>query len=89
MYNRLYWYLDEISCVLIQRNRKWFNKALPRFNEIWKTIEEEKDKGYDHRAPKKRVPKTQINVDELSGVHSISNLPKTKSICLIKLDSSN
>jgi len=89
LYNRLYWYLDEISCVLIQRNRKWFNKALPRFNEIWKTIEEEKDKGYEHRAPKKRIPKIQINVDDVSGVHSISNLPDTKSICLIKLDSSN
>lgn len=49
-----YWYLNEVSCVIIPQNRAWFHAALPRFQEIWATIEQERVSGYDHRLPKKR-----------------------------------
>jgi hypothetical protein len=28
LFNTIYWYLDEFSCVLIQRNRQWFAAAV-------------------------------------------------------------
>ena len=50
-----YWYLHEVSCTIIPRNRAWFQAALPRFQDIWSTIERERVTGYDHRLPKKRT----------------------------------
>jgi YqaJ-like viral recombinase domain len=50
-----YWYLNEVSCVIIPRNRAWFQAALPRFQDIWATIERERVSGYEHRLPKKRT----------------------------------
>jgi len=51
----LYWSLEEYSCVLVTRNRKWFEIALPQFEQIWKTILYERINGYAHRKAKKRV----------------------------------
>jgi hypothetical protein len=50
-----YWYLHEHSCVVIPRNRMWFESALPKFQEVWKTIENERVTGCEHRMPKKRT----------------------------------
>jgi hypothetical protein len=51
----IYWRLDQYSCVLVRRNRAWFNAyAAPQFQRIWRTIETERVSGYTHRAPKKR-----------------------------------
>lgn len=50
-----YWYLDEISCVLIQRNMQWFEAALPEIQSLWCIVETERIEGYEHRASKKRV----------------------------------
>jgi hypothetical protein len=50
-----YWKLDIISCVLVLRNRKWFEDNVATLDSIWKMIEQERITGYEHRAPKKRV----------------------------------
>jgi putative phage-type endonuclease len=50
----IYWYLDEYSCVLVRRNRLWFEEAVKVLAGVWATIEEERDTGYEHRAPVKR-----------------------------------
>jgi putative phage-type endonuclease len=50
----IYWYLDEYSCVLVRRNRLWFSEAVNVLQQVWATIEEERESGYDHRAPKKK-----------------------------------
>ena len=71
LFQTIYWYLDEYSCVYVPRNRVWFESALPKLKEVWATIQTERESGFEHRAPKKRV------VDETSA----------KSVCLIKLDS--
>ena len=55
--SRIYWYLDKMSCVLVFRNRKWFEKAILEINELWQTILKERKSGYEHRAPTKRVRK--------------------------------
>ena len=50
----IYWYLDEYSCVLVRRNRLWFEEAVKVLERVWATIEEERETGYEHRAPKKK-----------------------------------
>lgn len=50
-----YWKLAEVSCVLVLRNRAWFELNVPKFAETWDTILKERKSGYEHRAPKKRV----------------------------------
>jgi putative phage-type endonuclease len=55
---QIYWKLDEISCVLVKRNKHWFQNAVPIMTDFWNTIQNEKINGYDHRAPK---TKNKIN----------------------------
>ena len=50
----IYWRLDQLSCVLVLRNKLWFKKALPIIEGVWKDIEHERIHGYEHRAPKRR-----------------------------------
>jgi len=54
LFETLYWVLKEVSCVIIPRNRDWFQSALPKFTLVWDTIEHERIHGYEHRMPKKR-----------------------------------
>lgn len=64
----IYWKLDIVSCVLVQRNKTWFNKVLPKITNIWETIENERKTGYSHRAAKKRsrdVNDTNINNNKI------------------------
>jgi len=90
LFNTIYWYLDEISCVLIPRNRAWFQRAVPVIQETWATILKERNDGYEHRAAKKRTVKVEpiVHVDKMedSTSQSIRNMPLTNSICLVKLD---
>lgn len=51
----IFWKLDEVSVVLVVRNRNWFEGALPVFENVWKTIVTERETGYEHRAPNKRA----------------------------------
>ena len=65
----IYWKLDELSCVLVLRNKFWFAAALPQIKDIWAPIEKETETGYSHREPKKnntlRVKKLQPDEDTL------------------------
>jgi len=51
----LYWKLEEISCVLVLRNRIWFQDNISQLKEIWDIITKERVSGYAHRAPKVRT----------------------------------
>ena len=51
----IYWYLEDISIVLVTRNRKWYNKALPKLIETWDTIVKERKEGYEHRKPNSSI----------------------------------
>jgi len=55
--NCAYWGLDQYSCVLVKRNRLWFEAAIPYIERIWRIIEKERISGCEHRLPKKREPK--------------------------------
>tara|TARA_B110001450_G_scaffold233285_1_gene236476 strand:+ start:167 stop:1579 length:1413 start_codon:yes stop_codon:yes gene_type:complete len=71
----IYWKLDKISCILVDRNKEWFNVTKPIIKELWGTILYERENGYEHRLPKKRkiTPK----------VYESENFNK----CLINVDS--
>jgi hypothetical protein len=56
-----YWYLEQYSCVTIPCNRMWFEAVLPKFQEVWKTIERERVTGWEHRMPKKRPVASKLS----------------------------
>lgn len=56
----LYWKLEKVSCVLVQRSRDWFKKHVGQLAKVWKTIEEERVSGYEHRAPVRRAKRDPI-----------------------------
>ena len=47
----IYWKLDEISCVLVLRNKFWFNSTKDKLDNIWEKIIYDRKNGYEHRAP--------------------------------------
>ena len=53
----IYWRLDEHSCILVPRNKKWFATVKDKFKKIWEIILKERKTGYEHRKPQKRVKK--------------------------------
>jgi len=76
-----FWYLETISCVLVRRNKPWFNSIKHKFKELWDIVIDERKNGYDHRKPKKRqkrvsVPKMSITTPPLQAQPS----PSVKAI---------
>jgi len=59
-----YWKLDIVSCVLVTRNKQWFADNVGQLEKVWRIIEQERITGYEHRAPKKRVPKAEPVVQQ-------------------------
>jgi hypothetical protein len=69
----IFWKLDEFSCILVLRNKKWFNSAVKIMEDVWNIIEDEKNNGYEHRAPTKRVRKNSISSSDSKCLINISN----------------
>jgi putative phage-type endonuclease len=55
LFRRIYWYCEAYSCVLVKRNRHWFELMVPKVKEVWDIIEKERIDGFEHRMPKKRI----------------------------------
>ena len=54
----IYWKLEIISCVLVLRNKLWFNNIYPYIDIFWKNLIEERESGlYKERISKKRKMK--------------------------------
>ena len=49
-----YWFLDEVSCVLVLRNKLWFSAAESQLKNIWTSICIDRKNGYNHRAPQRK-----------------------------------
>lgn len=81
----VYWYLDQYSCVLVRRNRDWFQAALPKIRDVWDTVLRERETGCEHRAPNKRKNPVSKNVE--SGGYTINMPVLSGGLCLVKLDS--
>jgi len=50
-----YWKLEYLSCVLVCRNRLWFQSNIAEMAEIWVTIVKERVSGFEHRAPNRKT----------------------------------
>jgi len=89
LFSTLYWYLDEYSCVLIPRNKPWFNSVFPIIRETWNTILKERVEGFEHRSPKKKEKKiinTIVTSDISGNSYTIENLNMNHTFCLVKLE---
>jgi hypothetical protein len=53
----LFWRLEEFSCVLVERNRRWFEDNVSVLAALWDIIVAERESGYEHRAPNRRFAK--------------------------------
>ena len=70
----IYWKLEKLSCVLILRNKKWFQDNIEQLGNIWKIIEHERITGYEHRAPKKRIKKLSENNTDIKNEGCLLNI---------------
>jgi hypothetical protein len=74
----IYWKLDIVSCVLVCRNRKWFESNIQELSDIWSIIEKERVSGFEHRAPN-RKQKKDISLD-------LSNNITANNGCLLQFN---
>jgi putative phage-type endonuclease len=74
----IYWKLEKFSCVLVQRNKNWFENNIGQLENIWKIIEKERITGFQHRAPNKKQ-KNDSN-------QNITTFFKKEDGCLINLN---
>ena len=56
----IYWRLDVLSCIIVKRDRLWFESHVGQLEKVWKIIEEERVSGFSHRAPVKRGSKQKV-----------------------------
>ena len=79
----IYWKLDEKSCVLVCRNRQWFEGAIQQLKELWDTVVLERISGFEHRAPNRKTKKdvTKYNVFDMMVKASSNN----NSGCLLQV----
>lgn len=77
----IYWKLDQMSCVLVCRNRQWFEDNIWELEELWNTVVLERVSGFEHRTPNR---KTKINAFDLLG--NTQSQSKSQSKCLLKFN---
>lgn len=73
----IYWRLEQYSCVLVLRNKIWFQHAITKISEVWDIIEKEKVTGFEHRNAKKSTRTIRSN--------SVTEL-ETNPSCLINVN---
>ena len=60
--HNIYWKMDQVSCVLVLRNKLWFKEAIKVLENVWYTILHERENGYEHRAPSTRLKSKQSSI---------------------------
>jgi len=81
-----YWKLEKLSCVLILRNKKWFQDNVEQLENVWNIILKERVTGYEHRAPTKRVKKiSTLVINQFQGC--LLNINKSEDKIIVhKID---
>jgi len=96
--HNIYWKMDELSCVLVLRNKLWFKEAVNVLENIWNTICYERINGYEHRAPSVRPKQKSTNliikkIDNDSHLIDVDDLQdnetKDNPICFLDLQEVN
>jgi putative phage-type endonuclease len=85
----IHWRLEKMSCVLVLRNKLWFQHAIQVLDDLWQTIVKERSNphGCEHRAPKRRSPVAAGNATNASAtfMHAWLNPPTHERKCLIDM----
>ena len=78
----IYWRLEVYSNVLVQRNKKWFEQALPEIKEFWNHVIEERKvpDSYLKYRPKSRAPPKEKPVSKPISLIQLNNYMKNDSI---------
>tara|TARA_B100000795_G_C22757642_1_gene422204 strand:- start:114 stop:1367 length:1254 start_codon:yes stop_codon:yes gene_type:complete len=50
----IYWKVKVYSCVLVTRNKQWFESKIQQITDFWELIKKERIDGFEHRRPKSR-----------------------------------
>jgi hypothetical protein len=46
---------------LLRKNNKWIDVSIPKITSVWDTIKYERENGYGHREPKRRIKNFTIS----------------------------
>jgi len=60
----IYWKLEILSCVLVLRNKNWFENNIKSLEKVWNIIEKERITGYEHRIPIKKPKKENLSSNQ-------------------------
>jgi len=86
----IYWKLEQLSCVLVCRNRQWFKDNISLLKEIWCIVEKERVSGYEHRAPNRKQKKELIDITNPPTNGCLLQFNKeTGKIAVVKKDCDN
>ena len=95
-FKTIYWKLEDISCVLVLRNKVWFSSVSEKIKNVWNIVKHEREYGYSHRMPKPKIRKQDQDLDaisenidpslmdEISDINSLKT--QTSNICLLQRD---
>ena len=56
----IYWKLEKMSCVLVHRDKQWFQYHVGQLERVWAIIEKERETGFEHRAPNRKIKKEAV-----------------------------
>ena len=73
--------MEKYSCILVLRNKFWFENAITKIEEVWNIIEKERISGYEHRIPKKnnKPRSNSLNDTSLSNPNCLINVNKLQN----------
>ena len=75
----IYWKLEIMSCVLVLRNRQWFEDNIWELEALWDIVLAERVSGFEHRAPNRKTKNNAFDI--------LQQTPKQQSKCLLKFNS--
>jgi putative phage-type endonuclease len=84
----IYWKLDKMSCIYVQRNKKWFEDNIKQLEKIWNIIEQERITGFEHRAPIRKIKKeiTKLPIETTNNKGCLLNIGIKKFTKTITID---
>ena len=81
----IYWKLDTYSCILVERNRSWFENNIVQLGNIWNIILNERVEGHAHRLPQKKATKKDAELEiELEIQKETQKQTSIEGFCLLK-----
>ena len=81
----IYWKLDQLSCVLVLRNKLWFEAALPVIEDTWNDVLRGRKEGYEQYAPRSVKRQKQIGKGSAMDIESGAPAP---AVNVVSVDTS-